>query len=338
MKKILIISPNWLGDLVMAQSLFIELKKQHKNCRIHLLGASWTHSLATRMPEISKHIIFENKQKKLSLKKRWLLAKQLQKEKYDLAIILPLSVKAALIPWLAKIPKRRGWHYKAWLIKNRFGLLNEYAAYPKDFKQVELYHSLHRSPFKRGPYPLPHLQTNEENTQSLQKKYAINPTQPSLIICPGAAYGPTKQWPSDYFTQVASHFIEKKWLIILIGAKKETQLCQIIETTIANKRCLNLCNKTHLDDVIDLLSSSTIILSNDSGLMHVAAAIKKRQIAIYGSSSPKFTPPLNTKASIQTLNLECSPCFKKKCPLTHYDCLKKLKPSKIISEIEKKVS
>ena len=329
--NILIITPNWLGDQIMAQSLYIALKKRHTSCQIDVVTSEKFKGLYQRMPEINNILIFENKHNKLDLKKRWLFSKKIRKKSYSLAIILPLSLKATLIPFFAGIKKRRAWS------NQRYGLINE--SQPLDqkkhthsaLKQVEQYLALQKFPFEIKKKFIPKLKESKDKQETILKKFKINTQQKILICCPGSAYGPSKQWPLHHLKDLCVHYLEKNWEIILLGTEKEKEICQNIKKNCPKVK--NLCMKTKLEDVIDLMSTATWIISNDSGLMHLAAATQQKQIAIFGSSSPLFTPPLNKNAHIIFQNLNCSPCFKRVCPLKHNECLETISSEQVIKKI-----
>ena len=184
------------------------------------------------------------------------------------------------------------------------------------------------------PYPLPKLVVEKEHRNVIVEKLHLqNEDQPILALCPGAAYGPSKQWPAEYFAEVAKEKRKEGWRVWLIGAPSDEQAaCLIQEKT--NQSCVNLIGKTNLAEAIDLLSLVDAVITNDSGTMHIAAALDRPVVAVYGSTSPQFTPPLGEKVKVLSLNLDCSPCFKRTCPLKHWRCMRDLKPELVLTALK----
>jgi heptosyltransferase-2 len=184
------------------------------------------------------------------------------------------------------------------------------------------------------PLPVPELLTDNENTHAALQRLELDPVaKPVLALCPGAEFGPAKQWPEEYYAQVAQTWLDKDWHVWLFGSSNDAAVCNRING-LAGDRCANLAGRTSLAEAIDLLAMAAFVVSNDSGLMHVAAALQRPMVAIYGSSDPGFTPPLSDTAKVERLGLECSPCFKRECPLGHLKCLKELAPERIIRAME----
>ena len=330
--KILIIAPSWVGDLVMAQSLLKLLKQQNTFSQIHIVVSEYLVPLVQRMPEVEKILISPFKHGELCIRQRIAFAKKIQHENYDQAIVLPNSWKSALIPFFANIPKRTGWRGEM-----RYFLLNDIRILKpqKLLLMVERFLALGLLKNKNIPknYFLPQLETTKQFIEQTLKKLNLTiTTKPILAFCPGAEYGPAKRWPTNYFAKVAKEKVKEGWEIWLFGGNKDQEITAKIQEESGNV-CIDLAGKTNLGEAIDLLSLSTFVVTNDTGLMHVAAALDKPMIAIYGSSSPSFTPPLSNKAKIISLNLECSPCFARVCPKNHFKCMQDLFPEMIIKFI-----
>jgi heptosyltransferase-2 len=329
-RKILIVGPSWVGDTIMAQTLFKLIKQQDSQTQIDVLAPAWTFSLLSRMPEVTQSIEMPLTHGELKLSVRYRLAKQLRKANYDEAIVLPNSFKSALIPWLANIPKRTGWKGEF-----RYGLLNDVRHL--DEKQyplmIEQYMALGIAPDHSipKPYPEPEFVVSRESQQETLLKYnPIYRGKPILAIAAGAEFGPSKRWPEEYYAQIAKQKLADGWDIWLFGSPKDRAITEkIMEMT--DNRCENIAGRTQLAETIDLLSLTSGVITNDSGLMHMAAALKKPVITIYGSTSPSFTPPLSSQASILKLDLSCQPCFERSCPLEHHRCMRDLPPSQVLS-------
>jgi len=328
--KILIIAPSWVGDMVMAQSLFIALKQNQPDCEIDVLAPEWSQDLLARMPEVSKTFVMPLTHGEFGLKARFVLGKKLRAEKYDQAIVLPNSWKSALIPFFANIPKRTGF-----LGEMRYGLLNDARKLDKSVltMTVQRFVALAaKSPLaplqKGGDFTFPVLNVTGLQQKAVIEKFNLHLFNPILVLCAGAEFGSAKRWTETHFAELASQKMAEGWTCWLIGSEKDKSVTDEINK-LTGWQCQDFAGKTNLTEAVDLLSLAHTVVSNDSGLMHVAAALDKKVIALYGSSDPKFTPPLHSNAEIVTLNLPCSPCFKRDCPLEHRQCLTDILPSQI---------
>jgi heptosyltransferase II len=318
--KILIIGPAWVGDMVMAQSLFRLIKQQNPASEIDVIASDWTRALLDRMPEINAVISSPFKHGELSIFKRWQFGKSLRANNYHQAIVLPNTWKSAIVPFAAKIPLRTGW-----LGESRYVLLNDVRVL--DEKKlpimVQRFAALGLPKNTKLPDQIP-------NPKLMVKSYTTLSThKPVLAICPGGEFGPSKRWPTNYFAEVAKHYLTKNWDVMIFGSEKDQYLAEEINH-LTDKCCKNLCGKTSLAEAIDLLSCASLVITNDSGLMHIAAALDKPLVAIYGSTDPKFTPPLSNNAKIVSIELDCRPCFKRDCPLKHHRCMRDLAPQLVI--------
>jgi heptosyltransferase-2 len=329
--KILVVGPSWVGDMVMAQSLFIRLKNAHPVCRIDVLAPAWSFPLLERMPEVTKGIAMPLTHGQFGLMARYHWGRQLSSENYDQAIVLPNSWKSALIPFFAGIPLRTGYSGEC-----RWGLLNDVRKLDKKTltMTVQRFVALGLPGLAPLPpeYPIPALVIRQDQQAAVIKKFGLTPSEKILALCPGAEYGPAKRWPAKHYAKVARHKIDQGWQIWLFGSDKDKEAAGQINSE-ASGLCTDFTGRTSLAEAVDLMSLVNTVISNDSGLMHIAAALNKKIIAIYGSSDPKFTPPLNAQAKVISLNLDCAPCFKRDCPLGHTRCLADIKPDQIIDVI-----
>ncbi|MGH1426575.1 MAG: lipopolysaccharide heptosyltransferase II [Arenicella sp.] len=333
--RCLIVAPSWVGDMVMAQSLFKALKTQNPELTIDVLAPAWCSALTDYMPEVSQLIEAPFIHGALGIAERIKLAKQLQ-GKYDVAFVLPNSFKSALVPWMAKIAVRVGF-----VGEQRYGLLNQRHKLDKRLlplmvqRFVALAYPKAAPPVKKETLPLPRLVVKQQHLQSIMALHSLHLTngQEVLVLCPGAEFGAAKQWPVAHYAEVANNFLDQGWQVWLFGSQKDQSACEEINVA-TKKACMNLAGKTTLSEAIALMSAASLVVSNDSGLMHVAAALHKKLIAVYGSTDPGFTPPLNQHAKVERIAIECSPCFKRECPLEHLDCLVKLHPSQVLKSAE----
>jgi heptosyltransferase II len=336
-EKILILGPAWVGDMVLAQSLFITLKTNKPDCTIDVAAPAWTLPLLERMPEVSGKIALPFKHGELAFWQRINFGKSLKNAGYSQAIILTNSFKSALLPWAAGIPKRT-----SFLGEMRYGLVNDIRELDKTKlkKTVERFVCLGLDKNAELPkvIPNPQLSTNAEASWILACSLGAKNNKSKILgLCPGAEYGEAKRWPAEYYAEVAREAINKGWQVWLFGSDKDVPVTKQINQ-LTQSKCLDLGGKTKLGEAIDLMSLCNTVVSNDSGLMHIAAALDnddkkaKKLIAIFGSSDPHHTPPMSPNAVIEYLALDCSPCFKRECPLTgeaHLRCLNDIKPSQI---------
>jgi len=331
-EKILVLGPAWVGDMVLAQSLFKTLKINKPNCTIDVAAPAWTLPLLERMSEVSEAIALPFKHGELAFFERIKFGKSLKNKGYTQAIILTNSLKSALLPWAAGIPKRT-----SFLGEMRYGLINDIRPLDKNKlkKTVERFVALGLERDESLPknLPNPQLNTSPETSWILARRLGVQASENRILgLCPGAEYGEAKRWPAEYYAEVAREALKKGWQVWLFGSDKDIAVTTTINLLTQNK-CLDLGGKTKLGEAIDLMSLCDTVISNDSGLMHIAAALNKKLIAIYGSSDPTHTPPMSTSTVIEYLGLACSPCFKRECPLTgdaYLRCLNDIKPDQIL--------
>jgi len=337
--RILIVGPSWVGDMVMAQTLFQCLKQRHAECEIDVLAPEWSRPILERMPEVRQALSFPLGHGVLDLATRRKLGKSLAGQ-YDQAILLPNSLKSALVPFFAGIPVRTGWRGEM-----RFGLLNDIrkldkARYPL---MIERFMALAFEPGAElpQPYPRPALQIDAASRDAALGKFALELDRPVLALCPGAEFGEAKRWPAEHYAKVAELKIRAGWQVWIFGSKNDHAVGEDIRSRLIpglREEVSNLAGETSLAEAIDLLSCAGAVVSNDSGLMHVAAALNRPLVAVYGSTSPQFTPPLAEQVEIVRLGLECSPCFERTCRFGHYDCLGQLKPRPVIEALDRLVA
>lgn len=312
--------------MVMAQALFKLVKAEGHV--IDVLAPAWSLPIVARMPEVRDGIASETGHGELGFGKRRRIAKSLRDRAYDRAIVMPRSFKSALIPWIAGIPRRTGFRGEA-----RFGLINDVRTLDRKVldQTVKRFLALGIGEGEAlPPAPQPALEIDTSRQRELLERLALDTGRPVVAMMPGAEYGAAKCWPLDQFTALAARLDESGYAVWVLGSDKDAAAGQAIA---ANSAAINLCGKTSLEDVIDVLGLCEQAVSNDSGLMHVAAAVGIHVHGIYGSSSPDFTPPLTERRDIHYLRLDCSPCFKRECPLGHLDCLNGIRAADIHERI-----
>jgi heptosyltransferase-2 len=329
--KVLIVGPSWVGDMVMAQALYKLLRQQDPSIEIHVVAPAWSLPVLERMPEVARGIELAVGHGELGLRRRWALARRLRAERYTRAIVLPRSAKAALVPWLAGVPRRTGFRGE-W----RYGLLNDIRSLDTSLDQtVKRFVALGMPRGAAVPGSLavalqPRLRSDPQNLERLRAAHGLARGAPYAALMPGAEYGPAKRWPAAHFGALAAELADAGADVIVLGSAKERSIGDDVVRRAAHARVRNLAGATSLADVVDLLAGSEVAVSNDSGLLHVAAAAGTSVVALYGSSSPKFTPPLTEAAAVVSLELECSPCFARECPLKHFRCLNELSPATVL--------
>ncbi len=315
----------------MAQSLFITLKNVQPDCQIDVLAPAWSLALLERMSEVAKAIAMPLSHGQFGLLDRIKLGRRLRAEGYDQAIVLPNSWKSALIPYFADIPVRTGYVGEC-----RWGLLNDARKLDKSLltMTVQRFVALGLPVTASLPpeYPVPAIVIDQNRQNAVADKFNLRRSENILALCPGAEYGAAKRWPASYYAQVARHKIAEGWQVWLFGSDKDKAAAEQINGEVSGQ-CIDFTGQTSLAEAVDLMSLVNTVVTNDSGLMHVAAALDKKIIALYGSSDPQFTPPLNARAHVITLHLDCSPCFKRECPLGHTRCLNDIKPDQVTDVI-----
>ena len=320
--RILIVAPGWVGDLVMSLTLLNALKEINKDVTIDLLVSENLYDLAQCLPNVSKLIVSETRHGKLSLFYRIKLGLKLRENKYSECYILSNSLKSSITPFVAKIKKRIGY-----LGEFRYGLINKVVkSIDRKEGMVNKYLNLINKRYQPGLKPRITLTVNEN---FLNDKFGLK--KDYVVFCPDAEFGPAKKWPIHKWIDLAKA-ISDKYQVIFVGL--DESICTYIQKLGSNK-ISDLIGKTSITDVLDIIKLSRCVVSNDSGLMHVAAALDKPVIGIYGSSSPIYTPPLlnDEKRITHYEGLTCSPCFKKTCPLGHMNCLNNISVNNVKNSI-----
>jgi len=313
--RLLVVAPNWIGDALMAQPLLARLHDKRPDTRIEVLAPAWVAPVVRRMPEVAEVVEAPLRHGPLQLRSRWRLGRSLRARRYDQAIVLPNTWKSALVPFFADIPLRSGY-----IGESRYGLLNltyRNAAAPMLLHYARLAEAPGTEPAL--PLPRPRLRVEMDEIDRTRNKFGLPKSY--VVLCPGAEYGPAKRWP--YFADLARKLSAPA---VVLGSAGDLEAARGIDGA-------NLVGKTSLDEAIILIAGAQAVVSNDSGLMHVAAALGRPQVALYGSSSPVHTPPANDAARVLWLHIECSPCFQRECPLGHFRCMKEISVDHVLGEL-----
>ena len=329
MARTLVVAPSWIGDAVLSHALLVRLKERDPQGSIDVLAPPWALPVYRRMPEVAATLALPFGHGDLKLAERRRFARSLPR--YDRAVVLPNSFKSALIPWHAGIAVRTGYRGEM-----RYGLLNDVRALDKEQLPliVERYAALAQPAGEAlaRPVPQPRLAIDEATRLATARKYGVDLAKPVAAFAPGAEYGPAKRWPARHFADLARTLASRGLQVWLLGSKKDADVTAEIQR-LSGEACIDFAGRTSLDEAIDLMSFASQVVTNDSGLMHIAAALDRPTAAIFGSSSPEFTPPLSPRARVITLRLECSPCFQRECPLGHTNCLVTLEPARVLEAI-----
>jgi len=332
MRRILVVGPSWIGDTVLAQPLFKLLHARHAGLVLDVLAPPWTLPLLERMPEVRRALASPFAHGDLRLGERRRLGRGLAREGYDQAIVLPNTFKSALVPLFAGIRVRTGYigELRHWILTDARHLDRERLP-----QLAQRYAALGLPRGEALPQPLPalKLRVDEAARRALLDRLGLDRQRPAAALCPGAEYGPAKRWPARYFAEHAQGLAAHGCAVWLIGSRNDRPLAAEIERA-AGGVCRNLCGETTLPEAIDLMASAALAVTNDSGLMHVAAASGRPLLALYGSSSPAFTPPLTANAQTLRIDLPCSPCFQRECPLGHFNCMMQLTPERVLAAVD----
>lgn len=322
--RTLVISPNWIGDAVMAQPLLRMLRAAQPERSIDVLAPPSVAPVWRAMAEVDSVLETPFRHGALQLRERWKYAQVLRARGYADAYVLPNTLKYALIPWLAGIPKRVG--YKG---EQRYGLIN--AMHHDDTPprpMVAFYAALAQEPHAalRADVGPPRLYASGEQMEAACVRAGVAPGRPLLVFAPGAEFGAAKRWPARHFAALARSAFDAdpRLQLALLGGPKDRPVCDEIIAIAGPAGILNLAGATRLDEAIALIARAAAVVSNDSGLLHIASALNRPVIALYGPTDPDHAPPLADVAASLSLRLACAPCRQRECPLGHHDCLEKL--------------
>ena len=325
-ERILVVAPSWVGDAILSEPLLALLREPYEEPIVDVLAPPWCAPVYARMRGVRRIVESAFNHGELAFAARRRLGHELAKEGYTRAFVLPNSWKSALIPFFARIPRRTGYIGEA-----RFGLLNDARvldrkALPRLVNRYAALAGAHGSLIPTAPAPV--LVPNLPNRAAAMRALRLRTDRQVAILCPGAEFGPSKRWPPNYFADLGGQFLRDGLQVWLMGSPND----KLAATTVVQaagevgQRFRDLSGRTDLGTAIDLLAVASLVVSNDSGLMHAAAAVGAPVVALFGSSSPVYTPPLSPLAQVARIDIECSPCFKRECPLGHFKCMRDLSP------------
>jgi heptosyltransferase-2 len=328
-ERILVVGPSWVGDAILSEPLIALVRDPGEEPIVDVLAPPWCAPVFVRMRGVRRVIENPIPHGGVDLARRRSLARELAAARYTRALVLPNSWKSALIPWLAGIPRRTGY-----VGEFRYGVLNDARRLDRKAlpRLVQRYTALAASPGALFPMPAaPVLVPDVANRSAAAHALDLRGDRPVAILCPGAEYGPAKRWPPEHFGDLAARFLADGLQVWIVGSPKDKLVASSMVAASGGegRRIRDLTGRTDLGTAIDLLSLAAVVVSNDSGLMHAAAAVGVRLVALFGSSSPDFTPPLSPLAQVAKIEIPCSPCFKRECPLGHFRCMRDLTPEQV---------
>ena len=324
-ERMLVVAPSWVGDAILSEPLIAVLREPLEEPMVDVLAPPWCAPAYARMRGVARMIDSPFDHGELGLVRRRALARELKRNGYTRAFILPHSFKSALVPWLARIPRRIGYAGEG-----RSALLTDARRLDRNAmpRLVDRFVALAVPAGQLVPTPpAPTLVPNAANANETMRALGLATRRPIAILCPGAEFGPSKRWPTEHFVVLARHLLDAGYAVWLLGSANDQPAAAPIASAAPAAR--DLTGRTDLGTAIDLLSLATVVVSNDSGLMHAAAAVGRPLVALFGSSSPVYTPPLSPMARVAKIDIECSPCFQRECPLGHFKCMRELSPERV---------
>ena len=335
--RTLVISPNWIGDAVMAQPLLRLLRAQQPGRPIDVLAPPGVAPVWRQMAEVDQVLETPFRHGALQLNERWKFARLLRRRGYADAYILPNTLKFALIPWLAGIPRRVG--YKG---ESRYGLINvmhrDDAAAPR--AMVPFYAALAGAPAPAAPQgvPRPMLTVDEAQIGAVCARLGLDRQRPLLVFAPGAEFGSAKRWPAEHVADLAARMLARDpgTQIALLGSPKDKQVCDDICARLPALAAgmFNLAGATKLAEAVALIARAAAVVSNDSGLLHVASSLNRPVIGLYGPTDPDHAPPFSDRSRALSLRLDCAPCRQRECPLGHQNCMRQMDAGLVEQELK----
>jgi heptosyltransferase-2 len=322
--RVLLIAPSWVGDAILSEPLVATLRATGVAEPIDVVAPPWCGPVYARMRGIGEILEAPAAHGEFAMRKRRAFGMSLRARRYTHAYVLPNTWKSALVPFFARIPVRVGY-----VGETRYGLLTDARRIDRR-RQPQLvarYAALAKARAASFEAPPPRLVANDANLRAALPALGLSRTRPVAILCPGAEFGPAKRWPPGHFASLAQRLAQDGHDVWILGSPNDRDVARVVLAALpANMNVVDLTGRTDLGTAIDLMSVASIVVSNDSGLMHAAAALDAPLVALFGSSSPAYTPPMSSLARIARIDIACSPCFKRECPLGHFRCMRDLSP------------
>ena len=326
-QRTLVVGPSWIGDMVLAQSLFITLRRRDPEISIDVVAPRWSRAILARMPEVGDAVEVGVQHGELGLRKRYRVGQRLRDRGYDQAIVLPRSLKSALLPFFARIPRRTGYRGES-----RYGLINDMRPLDGSLcpQTVQRFVALGQAAGEPVPPPIPspRLTLDEEGRERAVKRLGLSGDRPVIGLVPGAQYGSSRRWPAEKFGELAGKLVEEGYRVWIFGSAADREAAQTILSHCSGN-VLDLTGRTELEEVVDLISLASVVVTNDTGLMHVAGAVGTRVVALYGATTPEHTPSLAESHRMIYRGIECSPCTARICPFGHKRCLTEIETGEV---------
>ncbi|HEU4460513.1 MAG TPA: lipopolysaccharide heptosyltransferase II [Methylibium sp.] len=330
----LVVAPQWIGDAVMAEPMLAALAARGEVLTVAALP--WVAPVLRAMPQVADIVTMPFEHGRLDLRGRLATARTLR-GRFDAAYVLPNTLKSALVPWLARIPRRVGYQGEG-----RIGLLDERLPNPIGKPPMVGFYGALAGGVAADARP--QLRLDGAVVDAALARHGVEARR-YWVYAPGAEYGGAKRWPPEHYAELARTMHARDGLpILLLGSAKEAEIGERI-AALAPGACRVLAGRTSLDDAMALIAAARGAASNDSGLMHVAAGFGVPQVALFGSTSPQHTPPLNPHARVLWLKtmrgatpLDCQPCFDRECRFGHLLCLKSIEPAIADEALEQSVA
>lgn len=347
-KNILVREVNWIGDAVMTMPALRALKLANPGARITLLAKPWVSNLFEMDPNVDEIILYKDTYEGLTGKFK--LAQEIRKHDFCMAMLFQNAFGAAFIAFIAGIPERIGYSRDG-----RRLLLTEAVPFDgraKALHHIEYYLNLVEKAGFPAKYELPWIYLSpEERLDARDKLKTLR--RPVVGINPGATYGSSKRWPPGRFAEVAYRTIsEMQGSAVIFGGPSETAIAEEIErefnklsgnpelnsSLITHHSLLNLAGKTSLRELIALISECDLLVTNDSGPMHIGYAVRTPVVAIFGSTSPEHTGPVGKKDIVIKKALDCAPCFKRECKKHNLKCMDMITSEEVFEAVKERVS
>ncbi|HWD15739.1 MAG TPA: lipopolysaccharide heptosyltransferase II [Casimicrobiaceae bacterium] len=327
--RALVVAPSWVGDAILSEPLIAALAR--RGADVDVIAPAWCAPVYARVQGVRRIIDAPFAHGRFGWTTRRALGHALRDARYTHAYVLPNTWKSALVPWFARIPVRTGY-----VGEMRYGLLTDPRRIDRRRvpKLVARYAALASPRSESSPIDeaqlAPRLVPDAANRDAAMRAMQLTRERPVAILCPGAEFGPAKRWPAEHFAALARRLHDDGCAIWILGSPNDrAAAAQVIAALDGATRVVDLTGRTDLGSAIDLMSVAALVVTNDSGLMHAAAAVGVPLVALFGSSSPAYTPPLSEKAKIARIDIACSPCFKRECPLGHFRCMRDLSPDMV---------
>ena len=334
-KKILVRSTNWIGDTVMMLPSLLALKKNFPHAQITVLANPWVIPLLENHPSVDRTMIFAKGNGFFhSLKEVARIISRLRAEKFDLAVLFQNAFEAAFLAYMGKVryrvgynTDRRGFLLTHKIVRNQKILLSHQVDYFLGLADAMDWQIEERKPL---------LYCTEEDSRSgslMLFSEGIDDTSFIVGINPGAEYGSAKRWPEERFAIIGDWAV-KRWnaKVVIFGSFSETEIASKI-SDLMGENSVNLCGKTTLGEAIALIKRCNFFVTNDSGLMHIAAAFNIPMVAVFGPTNHVITRPLSNNSRIVRHSVSCSPCLKEMCPTDHR-CMLSIVPEEVWEQME----